>query len=93
MHRNEDEEDVFRQAPKSNLPRSSLARQKSVVLQSTMPIMPHEPTGSERREHRQMKYLAIAIALAALSFGGCAKEDTGYTTTHQHHSSSTGYSK
>lgn len=57
--------------------------------------MPRQPTGSERGEKDHMKYLAIiALAVAALSFGACAKKDTGYSgSTTSSHSASTGYSK
>ena len=57
--------------------------------------MPRQPTGSERGEKDHMKYLAIiALAAAALSFGACAKKDTGYSgSTTTSHSASTGYSK
>jgi hypothetical protein len=42
-----------------------------------------------------MKYLAIiALAVAALSFGACAKKDTGYSgSSTMSQSTSTGYSK
>ena len=49
-----------------------------------------------RKEGNQiMKYLAIiALTVVALSFGACAKKDTGYSgSTTTSHSSSTGYSK
>jgi hypothetical protein len=53
-----------------------------------------QPTGSERGETKMKYFAVIAVVVAALSFGACAKKDEGYSSSStMSHSSSTGYSK